>query len=72
MKFSSHISTIFVTPTDDAGTTKVQKQKKICIFVMFNVRKPSFGEEPPEHRPGSLRQMLQGRNDKTEHEMHIT
>ena len=28
MKFSSHISTIFVTPTDDAGTTKVQKQKK--------------------------------------------
>ncbi len=39
---------------------------------MFNVRKPSFGEEPPEHRPGSLRQMLQGRNDKTEHEMHIT
>lgn len=39
---------------------------------MFNVRKPSFGEETPEHRTGSLRQMLQGRNDKTEHEMHIT
>lgn len=39
---------------------------------MFNVRKPSFGEEPTEHRPGSLRQMLHGRNDKTEHEMHIT
>lgn len=39
---------------------------------MFNVRKPSFGEEPPEHLPGPFRQMLQGRNDKTEHEMHIT
>lgn len=39
---------------------------------MFNVRKPSFRKEPTEHRPGSLRQMLQGRNDKTEHEMHIT
>lgn len=72
MKFSSHISTIFVTPTDDAGHHKGSETEKICIFVMFNVRKPSFGEEPPEHRPGSLRQMLQGRNDKTEHEMHIT
>ena len=51
---------------------KGSETEKICIFVMFNVRKPSFRKEPPEHRPGSLRQMLQGRNDKTEHEMHIT
>lgn len=33
---------------------KGSETEKICIFVMFNVRKPSFGEEPPEHRPGSL------------------
>ena len=50
---------------------KGSETEKICIFVMFNVRKPSFGEEPPEHRPGSLRQMLQG-DGKTKQNMKCT